>query len=130
MSPAELCIDVPLDSGSWAQAPLADKPALRPLLPLLPRILCAAVGYYFFLAIFFEQFLLQIAISQGLQLLKSDAQVFAVPSFLSKIRALQHALRIMALPCNGAFRSHLPRWLRGFACASPCRNVRNKLLTS
>ena len=100
------------------QAPLADKPALRPLLPLLPRIVCAAVGSYFFLAIF-EQFLIQIAIGQVLQLLQSDAQVFAVPSLLSKNRAGQHALRIMALPFNGAFRSHLPRWLRGFARASP-----------
>ena len=101
------------------QAPLADKPALRPLLPLLPRIFCAAVGSYFFLAIFFEQFLIQIAIGQVLQLLQSDAQVFAARSPLPTNRALQHALRIMALPCNGAFRSHLPRWLRDFARASP-----------
>ena len=109
----------PLHLRSGVQAPLADKPALRPLLPLLPRIFCAAVGSYFFLAVFFEQFLIQTAIGQVLQLLQSDAQVFAVPSLLSINRAGQHALRIMALPCNGAFRSHLPRWLRGLACASP-----------
>ena len=109
----------PLHLRSGVQAPLADKPALRPLLPLLPRIVCAAVGPYFSLAIFFEQFLIQIAIGQVLQLLQSDAQVFAAPSPLSENRALQHAFRIVALPCNGAPCSHLPCWLRGLACASP-----------
>ena len=64
---------------SGVQAPLADKPALRPLLPLFPRIFCAAVGSYFFLVIVFEQFLIQIAIGQVLQLLQSDAHVFCRP---------------------------------------------------
>ena len=63
--------------------------------------------------------LIQIAIGQVLQLFQSDSQVFAVPSPLSKKCALQHAFRIVALPCNGALRSHLWRWLRVFACASP-----------
>ena len=63
--------------------------------------------------------LIQIAISQVLQLFQSNSQVFAVPSSLSKKCALQHALRIVDFPFNGAPRLHFRRWFRGFACAPP-----------
>ena len=67
-----------------------------------------------------HRILIQIAIGQVLQLFQSDSHVFAVPSFLSKSCACQHALRVMVFPFNGALRSHLVRRLHGFfACASP-----------
>ena len=67
-----------------------------------------------------HRILIQIAIGQVLQLFQSDSHVFAVPSFLSKRCACQHALRVMVFPFNGALRSHLLRWLHGFfARASP-----------
>ena len=67
--------------------------------------------------------LIQIAIGQVLQLFQSDSHVFAVPSLLSKNCALQHALRVMALPCNGTLRSHLQRWLRVCFCMCIAMNL-------
>ena len=63
--------------------------------------------------------LIQIAISQVLQLLQRDPQVFAVPSTLSKKCALQHALCIVDLPFNGTLRPHFRRLFRALACAPP-----------
>ena len=64
--------------------------------------------------------LTQITIGQVLQLFQSDSHVFAIPSFLPKRCACEHALRVMVFPFNGALRSHLLRWLHGFfARASP-----------